>query len=83
MFLQLTESTKLSMDHLTGSNAQTIKRKYEDMENDINLRLGKLHEIKTKQKATRMNEVSSFRDNLETRLQEVRNHTTVSQSCFE
>ena len=54
MFLQLTESTKLSMDHLTGSNEQTIKRKYEDMENDIYLRLGKLHEIKTKQKATRI-----------------------------
>ena len=83
MFLQLTESTKLSMDHLTGSNAQTIKRKYGDMENDIYLHLGKLHEIKTKQKATSMNVVSSFRNNLKTRLQEVRNHTTVSHSCFE
>ena len=58
MSLKLIRSTNLCMDKRRGSNIYILKKELEDLENDTYLRIGKLNEIGTDKKETKMNSVS-------------------------
>ena len=51
----MNKSIKVYMEDPRGSQTHAIKRKLEDIENDIYYRMGKLKEIETNEKATKIN----------------------------
>ena len=55
--LKLIRSTKLCVDNHRGSNVYILKKELEDLESDMYLRIGKLNEIGTDKKATKMSSV--------------------------
>ena len=54
----MNKSIKVYMEDPRGSQTHAIKRKLEDIENDIYYRMGKLQDIKTNEKATKVNLVN-------------------------
>ena len=51
----MNKSIKVYMEDPRGSQMHAIKRKLEDIENDIYYRMGKLQDIETNEKATKIN----------------------------
>ena len=54
----MNKSIKVYVEDPKGSQTHVIKKKLEDIENEIYYRMGKLQDIKTNEKATKMNSVN-------------------------
>ena len=54
----MNKSIKVYMEDPRGSQMHAIKRKLEDIENDIYYRMGKLQEIETNKRSNKMNLVN-------------------------